>query len=359
MIVPEWISAGNMPFSSVAEKKVIDCDVVCPVTGVIPDTYLFSSWDTRFGEKGINHIFYSTESGLAVTSPQLAKDELNNLYRRHYSNPQPKIIFPDKTEKSPFKSHNKSKLLTRLINSSLWSGPKKICWDDLTCDELLAITQHSFDKNSTNISFLDVGCFDGVLLQKLKKNTRWQLIGVEQNDIAAQQAREKGLDVYTASAENAGDVINGKGIDIIFLGQTIEHLINPLQTVQQLRDMLNPGGQLIVSTPNLYSSQIDLFGPTWSHWHPPYHRFIFSIDSLKLLGEKVGLKCHNWKSYSHPYWSALSLQLNDIGLGGAVPHGLVPPKSIMKKAEKLVFFSNYLWNCRGGGDYIYMAFEKK
>lgn len=348
-----------MPFSPVAEQKVIDCEVVCPVTGVLPDIYLFSSWDTRFGEKGINHIFYSTESDLALTSPRFGKDELNNLYRKNYSNPQPKTVFPEQTERSLFKDYNKSKFLTRFINSSLWAGPKNICWDDLTCDELLAITQNDFDKKSTTISLLDIGCFDGVLLQELQEKTRWQLIGVEQNDIAAQQARKKGLDIYTASAENVGNVINGKGFDIIFLGQTIEHLSDPLQVIQQLSDMLNPGGQLIVSTPNLYSSQIDLFGPTWSHWHPPYHRFIFSIDSLKLLGEKVGLKCQNWKSYSHPYWSALSLQLNDIGIAGAVPHGLVPPKDIMKKAEKLVFLSRYLWNSRGGGDYIYMAFKKK
>jgi len=356
---PKWPTIGNMPFHRVDEGVSPECEIKCPITGTTPDIYLFSSTDTRFGEKEINHFFYSTQSCLAVTTPLVKKVDLDRLYRKNYSNPQPEVIFPAGNSDSSFKDYNKSKLLSRFINSRFLPGVKNISWDDQTCSELLLLIDSSFDRDSNDISFLDVGCFDGLLLQKIKEKTKWKLTGIEPNGVAVKSALEKGLNVYNGSAEDPLENISAETkFDIIFLGQTIEHLQTPLQTVKLLSNLLKPGGELIISTPNINSFQINLFGPTWSHWHPPYHRFLFSSFSLQLLGEKAGLICKRWRSYSHPFWSALSLQLNDIGIRGAVPHGIVPPESVMKRAERVVFLSKYLWDSKGGGDYFYLTLSK-
>jgi len=51
----------------------------------------------------------------------------------------------------------------------------------------------------------------------------------------------------------------------------------------RLRLLLAPGGVLVCSTPNLDSKQIAWFGPVWAHWHPPYHRYIFSKRGFRAL----------------------------------------------------------------------------
>lgn len=357
---PGWLTSEKRPFQVANEDKEFVCEVHCPLTGRVPDVYLFSSWDTRFGDKRTHHLFYSTQSCLAITAPLIEQADLDQLYRQHYSNSQPQVIVPDGKTASPFKDYRKSALLSRVINSPLLPRMKSVLWDNRTCQELLSITDSSFPRCSADTSFLDIGCFDGRLLQELQANTQWRLTGVEPNSVAVQEAQEKGLSVYAASAEHVDEVIpGGMHFDIIFLGQTIEHLLRPLETVKNLSTLLKSGGELIISTPNLCSSQIKLFGPTWSHWHPPYHRFVFSVFSLKVLGEKAGLVSEEWKSHSHPYWSALSLQLNDTGLRGAAPHGRVLSRDIRKRAERVVFLSRHLWDPNGGGDYIYMAFRKK
>jgi hypothetical protein len=55
----------------------------------------------------------------------------------------------------------------------------------------------------------------------------------------------------------------------------------------------------------------------------------------------------------------LSLQLNDLGLGGAVPHGpLEVPIPYRWPSVSLVAWSKLLWDWRGGGDYIYVVLKK-
>ena len=94
--------------------------------------------------------------------------------------------------------------------------------------------------------------------------------------------------------------------DVIYLGQVIEHLLDPYQFCKQVKSLLKPHGLLILTTPNLDSVQIDLFGPCWSHWHPPFHRYIFSPRGLRLLGEDAGLKMQALTSHSYPGWTLLS-----------------------------------------------------
>jgi SAM-dependent methyltransferase len=150
-----------------------------------------------------------------------------------------------------------------------------------------------------------------------------------------------------------------RAFDILFLGQTIEHLDDPLAVLRRLVNLLAPGGVLVLSTPNLDSRQIDLFGPTWSHWHPPYHRTLFSRKSLELLGRGAGLEMARCRSHSHPYWSGLSLRLHAMGLGAAVPHGLEIPAELKPAALGLAAWSRWNWDWRGGGDYLFAVFRRE
>ena len=61
----------------------------------------------------------------------------------------------------------------------------------------------------------------------------------------------------------------GQSFDVIFLSGALEHFADPVMVLRRLRQLLTPGGWLVLNTPNLDSKLLELFGPTWAHWQAP------------------------------------------------------------------------------------------
>jgi len=357
---------ANMPPPPAIKPLAAQGQPLCPLTGRPPDRLLFSTRDTRFGDQLINYVYYNRNSQLAMAYPPLSREHLTALYEKHYSDADAKVIAPLADGcRSPYQHYKGGGRLSRwivqrdfpdkLINMIL--GP----WKDNTADELLATLHKRFPARGRVPRFFDVGCFEGNLLDEIKQRTDWITCGLEPNARAVQVATGKGHQVWQAGAEDAPFVVpQGKLFDVIFLGQTVEHLEHPPTVIRRLRDLLAPGGVIVLSTPNLDSKQIELFGPTWAHWHLPYHRTLFNRNSLGRLAKCAAMRLVQSRTYSHPYWSALSLQLNEIGLGGAVPHGQKTLEDrFIRPAQKLAAWSALLWDWRGKGDYIYATLARQ
>jgi len=330
----------------------------CPLTGEEPDQLLFSTPDTRYGDKAMNYVYYNSKSGVAMAYPPMSDTDLAALYETHYSDADAQPIEPPAGSTSPYRKWfgggRIDWLMLKRYHLISTERREKVSWKDPTVNELLSLVKRTCPAKGKSVRFLDVGCFEGELLDRLKEVTDWQLAGLESNSKAVTVARGKGHDVWQASAVDAPYVVpQGMAFDLIFLGQTIEHLSEPSKILRRLRMLLAPGGAIVLSTPNLDSKQIDLFGPTWAHWHMPYHRALYSRKSIKLLAEKSDLRVNKLVTHSNPYWSVMSLWLNQFGLAGAVPHGQNPPAELCVRAADLAIYSKYLWNWRGRGDYLY------
>jgi hypothetical protein len=122
--------------------------------------------------------------------------------------------------------------------------------------------------------------------------------------------------------------------------------------ISRLRLLLAPGGAIVVGTPNLDSKQVELFGPTWAHWHMPYHRTIVSRKALRRMARLAGMKVERLRTRTHPYWSTMSVQLNRLGLGAVVPHSALFPNVIAMHGTRLSGWCRLLWDWRGRGDYM-------
>jgi SAM-dependent methyltransferase len=146
--------------------------------------------------------------------------------------------------------------------------------------------------------------------------------------------------------------------DLIFLGQTIEHLDNPLIALRRLRMLLSDKGLIVLSVPNLDSKQIEFFGPTWAHWHLPYHRTLLGRRALRRMAELADMEVTRVRSHSHPYWTSMSVQLNRLGLAGTVPHSAYFSNEIASHGVRLVGWSRLLWDWRGKGDYLFAVLRK-
>jgi hypothetical protein len=133
---------------------------------------------------------------------------------------------------------------------------------------------------------------------------------------------------------------------------------HPLRVLRRLRQRLAPGGALVLSTPNLDSREIDWFGPTWAHWHPPYHRHIFSRRGLRVLARQAGLLPLLLRTFSHPYWTTMSLAQNQLGLGGSVSHAVAFDPALARRAQRLHVWKVLLWNRLGKGDYSFFVMKE-
>ncbi|MCD4654463.1 class I SAM-dependent methyltransferase [bacterium] len=98
---------------------------------------------------------------------------------------------------------------------------------------------------------LDLGCATGYLSQALTENG-CQVVGIEMDQAAADKARLFCQYVITGDAGDPAVISQaGSDFDFIVCADIIEHLIDPWTVLRTLRQMLAPGGELIVSVPNM------------------------------------------------------------------------------------------------------------
>jgi 2-polyprenyl-3-methyl-5-hydroxy-6-metoxy-1,4-benzoquinol methylase len=101
-------------------------------------------------------------------------------------------------------------------------------------------------------SFLDVGCGGGVTGKALKeKFPAAQVTGVEAHPDSAEAAALVLDRVLLRDAEAALDDLLGERFDCLFFGDILEHLVDPWSVLKSYTGLLNPGGVVIASLPNI------------------------------------------------------------------------------------------------------------
>jgi SAM-dependent methyltransferase len=88
---------------------------------------------------------------------------------------------------------------------------------------------------------LDFGCGGGRILSYLEVRHR---MGVEPNEIPAQTARGRGIEIF----QTLGDVRAGS-TDIIISNHALEHCLEPFRELSGMRRALKPGGRLVLVLP--------------------------------------------------------------------------------------------------------------
>ena len=332
-----------------------------PLDGRAPERLLFSSTDSRFGERIISQVYLDERNRVAVVHPPVDAATLDGLYRKHYSDPLKELVLPPPGGTSPYRGFFGGTRLERAWNHR-WlrkiTHRVKLSWDYTLFPEILAVLLPLGMTVDRPLRFLDVGCFEGELLDRLVQQTKWITCGIEPNERAVEVATQKGHTVWRGYAENALDAVTGGVLfDIVYMGQSIEHVDDPLLVIRRLRRLLAPGGVVVLSTPNLDARQIRWFGPTWAHWHLPYHRYIFSPHSLRRLAELAGLRLANWRTFSHAYWTTMSLVQNRLGLGAVVSHAIPFDHETYEAGVHLTGLARLLWDWRGQGDDLFAVLK--
>lgn len=146
-------------------------------------------------------------------------------------------------------------------------------------------------KDKPNISLFDIGCgYAQSLLYFREKGMN--VAGLEPSPEGVAYAKEQGLDVYCGGIEQFS-ILEGRRFDVVTLLNVLEHLREPAQVLQQIRqELLNPGGVLILDVPNEFNDfQVVAdaeygLGQWWLC--PPNHINYFDVDSLQSLVKSCG-----------------------------------------------------------------------
>lgn len=165
---------------------------------------------------------------------------------------------------------------------------------------------------------LEVGCSFGKTLSLLRDRDGCEVFGIEPSEAARNDAAGragKGIKFVGTHAEDLANETDPQTFDLIAFFHVLENVVEPIPVLQTLHQHLAPGGHLIVITPNLDFN--DLMNP--------YHPFIFSPETLRLLFHRGGF-VPVFEEHSSPQdISKLNPRPDMILLGRSDPGHPIPP----------------------------------
>jgi 2-polyprenyl-3-methyl-5-hydroxy-6-metoxy-1,4-benzoquinol methylase len=148
-------------------------------------------------------------------------------------------------------------------------------------------------------SLLDVGCGPGVFLT-LAREAGFNVTGIELNAALADRARTRAkVEVLTGDLMSAQ--LGDRKFDVITLLDLIEHVPDPVGLLVRCREILNPGGQVVIYTPNhrglivriagiLYRVSFGQVRRPVAEIFDGVHIVFFDAGSLASVMTKAGLK---------------------------------------------------------------------
>jgi 2-polyprenyl-3-methyl-5-hydroxy-6-metoxy-1,4-benzoquinol methylase len=127
-------------------------------------------------------------------------------------------------------------------------------------------------SNMPKSRILDLGCSGGLFAAHARAAGH-HVTGVDYTEVAG--VRERTDRFVLASLEEGIPASAGDGFDVIVAADVIEHLSRPGQVLRDMRRVLRPGGQVLLSVPN------------FAHWYPRIRvaAGLFGYDRRGILDE--------------------------------------------------------------------------
>lgn len=108
----------------------------------------------------------------------------------------------------------------------------------------------TFKLVPNNSLVLDVGCSSGAFGEPLILQKKCTVDGIEIDDGDIAEAKKKLRNVYKIDIERDPISIDHK-YDVIFFGDVVEHLAQPIKALEKIKPLLKKNGILIFSIPNI------------------------------------------------------------------------------------------------------------
>lgn len=134
---------------------------------------------------------------------------------------------------------------------------------------------------------LDAGCAAGYFVEYLKERG-WNAEGIEISEAAASAGRKRGLRITVGDFLTSSEMIP-ESYDLITFWASLEHMHDPARVLLRTRELLKPGGRMILSTCR-YGLLARLRGKQWRYMNVPEHLYFFSRQGLKRFASTLGFR---------------------------------------------------------------------
>ncbi|WP_049564386.1 class I SAM-dependent methyltransferase [Nonomuraea sp. SBT364] len=134
---------------------------------------------------------------------------------------------------------------------------------------------------------LDFGCGAGLFLE-LAEQRGFDAYGVDlsPDSVSQANARLTKARAFFGAPEDVPEIAGG-GFDVITLWSVLAHLPRPLDDFARFRELLAPGGVLLILTVNARSLLLKAYGSAWSGF-TKNHLMFYSSDTLPTLLRRTG-----------------------------------------------------------------------
>ncbi|MBI2691026.1 MAG: class I SAM-dependent methyltransferase [Solirubrobacterales bacterium] len=219
----------------------------------------FSGPDRVLGVPGEFRIFVCEVCGTGTTEPFVAEEDLVTLYEGDYDNHTEAVAAPTGGGlRAKLNRAHQRRVLHELPLNRLGSGSGKL---------------------------LDVGCGNGNVT-KLLAGEGWNALGIEPSPDVCEVARKNGIEARPGTI-NTADLEDGS-FDVVLFFHTLEHVAEPSHDLARAFELLAPGGQVVIASPNFGCWQKRLFGNRWIMLELPRHRTHLTTKGLGTVLERVG-----------------------------------------------------------------------
>lgn len=99
---------------------------------------------------------------------------------------------------------------------------------------------------------LDVGCGIGTISLELEKKG-FRVTGVDFSEVGIDKCLEKGLNAILSDVDKDGLKFPDKSFDVVWAGDVIEHVFDPIFLLEEIARVLKDDGILLLTVPNNFS----------------------------------------------------------------------------------------------------------
>ena len=137
--------------------------------------------------------------------------------------------------------------------------------------------------NDKKGALLDIGCGHGFFLKEMDRRG-WQISGLEISKTGRRFIKKTmGLAVFSEPLEQLS--LPNDMFDVVTLFYVIEHVIDPLLLLTEIRRVLKPEGLVLIRWPHT-TPIVKILGPLAKKidlYHTPFHLYDFSPDTIETL----------------------------------------------------------------------------
>ncbi|MCZ7585338.1 MAG: class I SAM-dependent methyltransferase [Deltaproteobacteria bacterium] len=174
---------------------------------------------------------------------------------------------------------------------SIWGMPPRDAWRAAAA-ALFSMTRFgSYNPlafGGEGKRLLDIGCATGGLMDDFLR-MGWSVTGIDASEHAVRSARARGAKAVQGRFPEDKSVVKDAGpFSAVTMANVLEHLDDPLAALRAARELLEPGGTLLIWTPVCDGPLQRHLTPYWYNLDIPRHLHLFTKRGLAYLVRQAG-----------------------------------------------------------------------